>query len=121
MTNLELKNTLQEISTETENTIEKAVIDEILSNYEDEIETGFNNIVSYHRSYGMVSSFIFYKDMEEFFDNHYEWIHDAILDYEDTYGIPFTFRRKDDIKSELAWVAFQETASRIAHKLELEI
>lgn len=121
MTNSTLKNKLQDIANETENTIEKAVIDEILSQYEDEIEIGFSNIVTYHRSYGMVSSFIFYNKMETFFDNHYEWIHDAILDYEGRYGIPFTFQCKDNIKSELAWVSFQETAYKMAQELGLEV
>ena len=121
MTNLELKNTLQEIANETENTIKKAVINELLSQYEDEIETGFSNIVSYHRSFGMVRSFIFHKEKETFFDNHYEWIHDAILDYENRYGTPFSFRYTDNIKSELSWVAFQETADNMAYELGLEI
>ncbi|WP_452597577.1 DUF7222 domain-containing protein [Pontimicrobium sp. MEBiC01747] len=121
MTNNELKNKLQDIATETENTLKKVVIDEILSNYEDEIETGFHNIICYHRTFGMVDSFIFYVDMQAFFDTHYEWIHDAILDYEDRYGIPFNFQYKDDIKSELAWVAFQETANQMAYELGLEV
>lgn len=121
MTNLELKNTLEDIANETENTLEKAVIHELLSQYQDEIEMGFNNIVTYHRSHGMVQSFIFYNEMETFFDTHHEWINDAIFDYEDRHGTPFTLRYTDNLKSELAWIAFQETASRMAYKLELEI
>lgn len=64
---------------------------------------------------GMVPGLIYYVDTHLFFDRHYYEIEDLRQEYEDMTGFPLHI--KDDLKNELAWFAYEETARLIADKL----
>lgn len=119
MTNLELKNKLQDIANQTEDTLEKAVAIEVTSWGDDEIINSFSNILNYGVEYGMVSSFVFYADTHEFFDTHYRQIEE--LRYEFTEELSFLLNTNNDLKHSLAWFGFQQTAWNMASEFELEI
>lgn len=119
MTNLELKNKLQDIANQKENTIEKAVAIEVTSWGDDEIINSFSNILDYGSEYGMVSSFVYYADTHEFFDTHYRQIEE--LRYEFAEEFSFLLNTNNDLKHSLAWFGFQQTAFNIANELGLEI
>jgi hypothetical protein len=117
MTNSTLKNKLQEIANQEENSIEKQVALEAL-NY-DEIKNFFSDIMNQGCINGMVSSLIYYSGTHVFFDTHYSQIEELREEYEQNYGVPFAI--KNDLKNALAWFAFEQIAYRMTQELELEI
>ncbi|MDO6733002.1 hypothetical protein Q4577_23645 [Marinovum sp. 2_MG-2023] len=62
----------------------------------------------------MISSLIYYTDTRGFFDTHYSEIEDLREEVEDELGAPLTLQR--DLKTNLAWFAFEETAFRMARE-----
>lgn len=117
MTNNELKNKLQEIANQKENSIEKQVAIEALAY--DDIKNFFSDISNYGCVTGMVGSLIWYTQTHAFFDTHYNQIEELREEFEDSIGEPFHIKR--DLKNTLAWFAFEQVAYTIANELELEI
>lgn len=67
---------------------------------------------------GWVSGMIYFWETHTFFDRHYDEIEDLRHDYEDNVGEPLRIRH--DLKNDLAWFAYEETAYRIAQDLGIE-
>lgn len=118
MTNLELKNKMQEIANKTENTIEKAVAIEVTAWADDEIINSFSNILNYGCEMGMVSLFVYYADTHEFFDTHYRQIEKLRHEFKEEFS--FSLNTNNDLKLSLAWFGFKQTAFNIANELGFE-
>jgi len=117
MTNVELKNKLQAIASETENTIEKQVAIEALSC--EDIKHFFEGLLNNGCVSGWVNSLVYYADTYEFYDTHYKQIEELREDFEDSIGEPIKI--EGDLKNFFAWFAFEQVAYTMANELELEI
>lgn len=117
MTNNQLKNKLQEIANQKENSIEKQVAIEALEY--DEIKNFFSDMMNHGCITGMVGSLIYYADTNAFFDTHYSQIEDLRSYFEDEMG--GKIKIIGDLKNTLAWFGFEETAYKMAQELGLEI
>jgi hypothetical protein len=114
MTNIEIKNKLQTIANQKENTIEKMIAyDALHSNkdcsalfYELQDETGIS------------ASLIYELDIDTFFKEHCT----QIMDIQDAYQKEneITFLLKGNLKTNLSWLAYEQTMLRMITELELE-
>ena len=121
MTNKNIKKYLQTILNDntTTNTIEKAVVEEVLDCDYENIQDFFSDLFTHGCISGMIGSLIYYTDTHSFYDTHYHQIEEIRNEYEDSIGSPFTI--KHDLKNDFAWFAFEEVTRHIANDLELEI
>ena len=117
MTNSTLKNKLQEIANQEENSIEKQVALEALEY--DEIKNFFSDIMNHGCITGMVGSLVYYTDTHAFFETYYSQIEELRRGYEQNAGT--LFQIKFDLKNTLAWFGFEETAYKMAQELGLDI
>ena len=117
MTNYELKNKLQAIAHQRENSIEKQVAIEALSN--EDIKHFFEGLFNSGCVSGWVDSLVYYSQTHEFFDTHYKQIEELREDFENSIGEPIQI--KSDLKNFFAWFAFEQVAYTMAQELELEI
>ena len=103
---------LQEIAESPQNSLEKEVAIEALDheNQENTIRF-FEDLLQHGCVSGMVSSLIYYRDTEIFFDQYYEDIIWLKTEYEEAIGQPMKIPHQ--IKNHLAWFAFEETARKI--------
>lgn len=119
MTNENIKKHLQTIiDTDVDNSIEKAVAEEILNHNWENIQDFFTGLFNHGCVSGWVSSLVYYTDTRSFYDTHYHQIEELRQDYEDSTGTPFQI--KHDLKNDFAWFAFEETAYKICQELELD-
>ncbi|UOY05031.1 hypothetical protein L0P88_13825 [Muricauda sp. SCSIO 64092] len=117
MTNNELKNKLEAIAHQKENTIEKQVALEALGHVD--IKTFFEDLQNYGCISGMVGSLVYTHDTHTFFDMHYHQIEEIREECEDSIGEPL--RIKNDLKNFLAWFGFEQTAYNMVQELGLEV
>ena len=69
---------------------------------------------------GLVGGMIYYYDTHAFFDRHYDEIEDLRLELMDE-GVMIEWPQSD-LKNHLAWLAFEESAFRIARdELDMEL
>ena len=78
----------------------------------DNIENFFTDLLSHGCQSGMVSSLIYYTDTHAFYDKHYDEIEALREELEEAFGEPL--RVNGDLKNWYAWMAFEETARRLA-------
>ncbi len=103
---------LREISKSQTDSLEKAVAIEAYDRDSDENTICFfKDLLNYGCINGMVSSLVYYRDTEVFFDNHYHEIMELKEEYEKSIGEPMTIPYH--LKNHLAWFAFEETARRL--------
>lgn len=110
---------LRKISNESSLSIRKIVAQEALDHSYDDPKNFFCDLLSHGCASGMIGSLIYYRDTHKFFDLHYSEIEELRYEYEDNLGEPLQI--KGDLKNFFAWFAFEETAYRLAHELELEV
>lgn len=112
--------TLMEIANQKEDSIKKAVADEVIIHAEtdEEVINFFKDLQTHGCQSGMVSTLIYYRDTHAFFDTHYDEIMDLRQDYKDSCGIDIPIQY--DLKNTLAWFAFEEVAYQLANELEIE-
>jgi len=118
MTNLELKNKLQEIADQKEITIEKEVAIEALYR-EDDIKTFFSDLLQFGCICGMIESLVYTSDTHNFYDSHYYEIEELREEFENSIGEPIPI--KGDLKNFFTWFAFEQTAYKMANEFELGI
>ena len=110
-----LKNILAE--NEPEQNLRYEVAKHILEDCEtdEEIKTFFDDLLRYGCASGMVSSLIYYADTHAFYERHYDEIEELREEIEESIGEPLKI--KYDLKNFFAWLAFEETARKIAEEL----
>jgi len=96
--------------------ITNIVADDIL--YQSDPLRWLTDLLHHGCACGMVPGMIYRHDTHAFFDRHYDEIEDMRREYEDSTGVPLPIRY--DLKNDLAWFAYEETAYRIAEDLGLE-
>jgi len=107
---------LKEIIKDEPDTIH-AYVAQIALNY-DPTESFFKDIHDYGCQAGAIKSLIYYRDTHAFFDKYYNDIEEIRLNYECIEG-PLAIR--GDLKTYLAWLGFEETASQLACELGLTL
>lgn len=100
MTHVELKNKLQAIAHQTENTIEKQVALAALNHNYEELQNFFSDILHHGCISGMIGSLVYHKDTHTFFDTHYNQIEELRQEYEENTGIPLSINF--DLKNDLS-------------------
>ncbi|WP_294402589.1 hypothetical protein [uncultured Clostridium sp.] len=105
---------LQKMKEATNSELEKAVINIIIEQGQDDIENYINNVLTYGCVSGAVSALIYYRDTEKFFDAHAEEILEILNNYTDD-GVNIEFEIN---KNNLAWMAFEEICYRISNEIE---
>lgn len=86
---------------------------------DNDIEGFFSDLLHYGCQSGIISSLIYYSDTHRFYDTHYHEIEQLREELENDLGI--SLQPKGDLKNWFAWMAFEETARKIADELELDI
>lgn len=104
-----LTKAIKEIAEQEPVTIEAAVAQEALLH--DDIPTFFEDLLNHGCVSGMVTSLIYYTDTHSFFDNYYDEIEELRYEYQQSTGLPLSI--ENDLKNDLAWFAFEETARRM--------
>ena len=119
MTNENIKKHLQTIiDTDVDNSIEKVVAQEALTEYPNNLKDFFSDLSKYGCQSGMINFLIYFSDTRKFYDEHYLQIEELRQEYEDSIGTSFPI--KHDLKNDFAWFAFEETAYKISNELELD-
>jgi len=94
----------------------KAAVAKEALDYHD-IEAFFSDILQYGCKSGLVTGLIYNHDTHHFFDCHYRAIEQIRSDIEINIGEPLNIL--GDLKSVLAWTAFEEVAFRMAGEIGL--
>jgi len=94
--------------------LDREVISYVLGYYkaDPDIARFFHDLASGGCISGMVNSLIYTNDCHEFYDRHYDEIEELRLQWEVQGGEHL--RLRGDLKTHLAWFAFEETAWRLA-------
>lgn len=100
---------LQQIKKNTDNRLEKYVINNILK--QEEPENYINDILNHGCISGTVSELIYTTDTHKFFDRFYDEI-------EDLRSEGFSYEITGDLKNTLAWFGFEQTLANINDQLE---
>ena len=109
---------LKEIIKNNPNTIKSVVATEALKFDYDNVKDFFLDLQQHGCISGMISSLIYYKDTEEFFDNHYEEIIDIKTEFESSTGeslkVPY------QVKNYLTWFSFEYIGQQLANEIILD-
>ena len=111
-----LKGKLQHIISTLPHSLEAEVSEEALSCGYD-IATFFADLLQHGCQSGMVSQLIYYSDTHAFYDKHYDEIEELRYEIEESLGHPL--QPQGDLKNWYAWLAFEETARKIADEFEI--
>lgn len=109
---------LNDIIENNPNSIEAKVAIEA-RDYHEDIPAFFTDLLQYGCVSGTVSSLIFTRQTHQFFDDHYIEIENIRCDLEESLGQPIQI--KGGLKNFFAWLAFEETARKIAEDIDLEL
>ncbi|WP_417591408.1 hypothetical protein [Owenweeksia hongkongensis] len=109
---------LSEIIENNPNSIEAKVAIEA-RDYHEDIPAFFTDLLQYGCVSGLVSSFIYTRHTHQFFDEHYIEIENIRCDLEESLVQPIQI--KGELKNFFAWLAFEETARKIANDIGLEL
>lgn len=116
-----LKKVLATIAYQESWTIRAEVVKEALTDNQEYIKYFFKDLAHYGCISWMVWSLVRYSDTHRFFDNYYDEIQEILEELEDN-GIGYKINYSSDLKNQLAWLAFEETAYQMAiNDLGLEI
>ena len=116
-THTRLKEQLDQLITENPYSLEAAVAKEALEYCGEEIEVFFSDLLQHGCQGGMVDSLIYYMDTHAFYDKYYAEIETLRCELEEDFGQPLQI--KGDLKNWFAWLAFEETARKLADLFEL--
>ncbi len=97
--------------------IESEIAKEALDYNDGDVASFFRDLLQHGCQSGMVSSLIYYADTHAFYDKHYDEIESIRTELEDDFGQPLTV--SGDLKNWFAWLAFEETARKIADKFNV--
>ena len=115
--NTHLKAYLNAICNDQSDSIESEIAKEALDYNDGDVASFFKDLLQYGCQSGMVSSLIYYMDTHAFYDKHYNEIESIRTELEDDLGQPLTV--SGDLKNWFAWLAFEETARKIAEKFDI--
>lgn len=105
-----LRNKLKAIINNDPNSIKADVAREALDH--EDISCFFTDLQRFGCQSGRISSLIYYSDTHAFFDQHYDEIEELRSETKDSLNEPLNIR--GDLKSWLAWFAFEEIANQIS-------
>ncbi len=117
LNNKEIREKLEELM-EGNNIMQLVASDTLnaLDNYDD-IKDWFNDLACSGCSSGMIGGLVYYSDTHKFYDAHYDEIEELWDEYEESMGEPL--KVDGDLKNWYAWFAYEETARKLADKLEI--
>ena len=113
-----LKKYLKDVIKETPLSLEAEVAVEALAYGGQDINSFFSDLLCYGCQSGMIGKLIYYTDTHAFYDKHYYDIEEIRYELEESLGEPL--QPKGDLKNWYAWMAFEETARKIADKFKIE-
>lgn len=119
MTTQEIKNKLETIAQQTEQTIERFIAYDSLNYDEDDCTTYIKNILNPKTSMSMTFQFIQYSDVDTFYSTYKT----DVLKKQKEYGITakdLSEFRGDSIYN-LCWIVIEETATKMAKEFGIEI
>ena len=111
LSNDQIQTKLNQLQSQHHNDITSCVISEALE-YHDP-SSFFSDLMEYGCSSGIVSSLIYYTDTHKFYDTHYDEIEELRTDFD------ITIDPDQDLKNQLAWMAFEYNAHYLGNILEL--
>lgn len=79
------------------------------------IKDFFSDLLSHGCISGMISHLVYYADTQTYFDKHYDEIEEIRFDLEDSLGE--MLKPQGDLKNWYSWLAFEETARKIAQEI----
>jgi hypothetical protein len=110
---------LEERLENEDNLLIKYVIEDILQQDNDYIESYIEDVLKHGCVSGMVSSLIYYGDTHAFYDKYYDEIEDLRVEYLDE-GFDLLANIGDkDLKNHLAWFGYEESLRKVADELEV--
>lgn len=98
--------------------LERYVANDILYQYDGEVENFVKDLLEHGCISGTVSGLIYYKDTHKFFDKFSDDIFALIDEIEESTGQPIEV--KDDRKNFYAWLGYEETVRKLASELGIE-
>ena len=111
---MKLNELLKTMERETDNKLEKAVINIILEEGHDDTIGYIENINNYGCASGCVSALIYYSDTESFFDKYSNEILELLNDFNtEVREINFEIT-----KNNLSWFAFESICNKIFYNIE---
>lgn len=113
----DLRDTLSNISQSSHSPLTKSVIVYALN--QDSIKDFFSDLLAYGCQSGIVTDLVYYFDTHTFYDNHYQEIEDLRIGLEESLGLSIPVGDQD-YKNTMAWLAFKETARKIAEEIGVE-
>lgn len=108
---------LKKLLSISDNELEKRVINDLLD--EEDAEQYIKDLLQYGCQSGMVSGLIYYNDTKKFYIEHMEDIEEILQDLQEQGCEPFA-GVKYPLYNWLAWLGYEETARKVADKLNLE-
>jgi hypothetical protein len=84
----------------------------------DDIASFFSDLLSHGCQSGMVGKLIYYTDTHAFYDRYYDEIETLREEMETDFGEPL--HPRGDLKNWYAWMAFEETARKMADSCGIE-
>tara|TARA_R110002051_G_scaffold181774_1_gene251351 strand:- start:120921 stop:121277 length:357 start_codon:yes stop_codon:yes gene_type:complete len=118
MTNIELKNKLQDIANQKQKSIEQMIAYEAL-NFDTDCKNFFIEIQNIGDATGIANAFIYESDIDTYFETYSTQIMEIQEEYREENDI--TFLIKGDLKRNLSWLAYEQTAIKMAKELGLEV
>lgn len=120
---MDLKKQLEKVKSDNLTSKNPNLLKDYVINYiindDDDIKAFFNDLRQGGCVSGMVSSLIYYKDTHNFYDTFYYEIENLRIEYEESIGEPVKIDN-NDLKNQLAWYSFQETAYKLYQELNLD-
>lgn len=117
MENIEITKKINEYLEENESDIALKVVEESRT-YED-IECFFNDLLHYGCISWMIWSLVRYTDTHKFFDDNYYEIEEMRFELQEEWCL--NILPDWDYKNYFAWLAFEETARKIADYIGMEL
>ena len=112
-----IKEKLQALLLESENDLEKYVINDLLD--EEDTEQYLKDVLTHGCQSGTVNSLIYYNQTKDFFIKYIEEIDELREEMEENTGQPLEIGTP--LYNWLAWFGYEETARKVADKLQIEI
>lgn len=106
-------------TSELKSEVAEIILDHLDSDTRESLKVFFKDLFYSGCVSGMISPLIYYKDTHAFYDRHYNEIEELREELESSFGEALQI--KSDLKNYFAWLAFEETARKIAEDLNIEI
>jgi hypothetical protein len=114
----QLKKYLKNLIKEKPVSLEAEVAKEALEYGSQDIISFFTDLLQHGCQSGMIAKLIYYSDTHAFYDKYYHEIEEIRYELEESLGEPL--QPKGDLKNWYAWLAFEETARKIADEFKIE-